>query len=348
MARSRLKPDRVRGWLVAPLLAHRRRRAARPGLGGRRVLLARLLSLAAERGDGAQQSGADCRARSADRAARCSCWSTGRCSSRGWRGASAGPRRSGRASAGRCAAVAVVVLAFMIMWGFHYRRLPLEATLAHVAHAVSRDAAAGHRRRQRARGQSPSEDAGRPRTSPTRRWPRSPEGPMDRALVALNRTPLARPGRPKFSLILTPFFTWSGVDGMIDPLALESIVHPDLLPVERPFVLAHEWAHLAGQADEAEASAVGWLACMKGGPDDGLQRQSVPDPRGRRRTPAEPPAQGVQPARTGRARRSGSASRCGWRGRSPTCSAPPSASTTRTCGRTGSRMAPPATVARSR
>ncbi len=31
-------------------------------------------------------------------------------------------------------------------------------------------------------------------------------------------------------------------------------------------MLAHEWAHLAGQADEAEASAVGWLACMKGGP----------------------------------------------------------------------------------
>src|SRR5262249_20261174 len=27
-----------------------------------------------------------------------------------------------------------------------------------------------------------------------------------------------------------------------------------------------EWAHLAGHADEAEASAVGWLACMKAGP----------------------------------------------------------------------------------
>ena len=74
------------------------------------------------------------------------------------------------------------------------------------------------------------------------------------------------PGRPKFSLLLTPFFTWTGVDGMINPLALESIVHPDLLPFERPFVLAHEWAHLSGHADEAEASAVGWLACMNGPP----------------------------------------------------------------------------------
>jgi hypothetical protein len=89
---------------------------------------------------------------------------------------------------------------------------------------------------------------------------------MQEALAALKLPSLARLGRPKFSLILTPFFTWTGTDGMINPLALESIVHPDLLPVERPFVLAHEWAHLAGEADEAEASAVGWLACMKGGP----------------------------------------------------------------------------------
>ena len=54
---------------------------------------------------------------------------------------------------------------------------------------------------------------------------------------------------------------------MINPLALETIVHPDLLPFERPFVLAHEWAHLSGHADEAEASAIGWLACMRGGPE---------------------------------------------------------------------------------
>jgi hypothetical protein len=53
---------------------------------------------------------------------------------------------------------------------------------------------------------------------------------------------------------------------MIDPLALESILDSELLPVERPFVLAHEWGHLTGAADEAEASAIGWLACMHGDP----------------------------------------------------------------------------------
>ena len=89
---------------------------------------------------------------------------------------------------------------------------------------------------------------------------------MNAALARLSREPLARPAGRRSSRVLTPFFTAAGVNGMINPIALESIVHPDLLPFERPFVLAHEWAHLAGHADEAEASAVGWLACMNGAP----------------------------------------------------------------------------------
>ena len=37
-----------------------------------------------------------------------------------------------------------------------------------------------------------------------------------------------------------------------------------LLPVERPFVVAHEWAHLAGFANESEANFMGWLTCLQG------------------------------------------------------------------------------------
>jgi len=50
----------------------------------------------------------------------------------------------------------------------------------------------------------------------------------------------------------------------VDPLLLEVLVNPDLLPWERPFIAAHEWSHLAGFADESEASFVGWLACLRG------------------------------------------------------------------------------------
>jgi hypothetical protein len=79
----------------------------------------------------------------------------------------------------------------------------------------------------------------------------------------LSDAPPAVPGRLK-QTIFGPYFRWTGVDGMIDPFALEVLVNPDLLPWERPFVAMHEWAHLAGYADEAEANFVGWLACLRG------------------------------------------------------------------------------------
>lgn len=74
----------------------------------------------------------------------------------------------------------------------------------------------------------------------------------------------ASPGRLKSSIV-GPYFRWASVDGMIDPFALEVLANPDLLPFEKPFVAAHEWAHLAGYADESEASFVGWLTCVRAG-----------------------------------------------------------------------------------
>jgi Protein of unknown function (DUF3810) len=79
---------------------------------------------------------------------------------------------------------------------------------------------------------------------------------------ALAAAPDAQPGRLKRSL-LGPYFRWAGVDGMVNPFGLEVIANPDLLPFERPFVAAHEWSHLAGYADEAEANFVGWLTCVR-------------------------------------------------------------------------------------
>jgi hypothetical protein len=51
---------------------------------------------------------------------------------------------------------------------------------------------------------------------------------------------------------------------MTDPVFLEIILNPDLLVVEQPEVLAHEWAHLAGLADESEANFLAWLTCLRG------------------------------------------------------------------------------------
>jgi hypothetical protein len=164
-------------------------------------------------------------------------------------------------------AVSIVALLFLWGWGCNYRRLPLEQALPdrtatvptpELLRAAVLDANALAARLH------PIAAAGKGMTYDeiAEALPK----PMDAALKVLGRTPLLTPGRPKYSVVLTPFFTRAGISGMVNPLSLESIVHPDLLPFERPFVLAHEWAHLAGQADEAEASAIGWLACMNGLP----------------------------------------------------------------------------------
>jgi hypothetical protein len=65
------------------------------------------------------------------------------------------------------------------------------------------------------------------------------------------------PGRVKPTL-LAAYFRMAGVDGLTAPLALETLLNPDLVDVERPFTLAHEWAHLAGHAPEADANFVAW------------------------------------------------------------------------------------------
>ena len=87
--------------------------------------------------------------------------------------------------------------------------------------------------------------------------------PFAEAQRLLGARVIAQTGEPKRSL-LGLYFRWAAIDGMTDPFFLEIIVNPDVLPVERPFVVAHEWAHLAGYADESEANFVAWLTCAHG------------------------------------------------------------------------------------
>ena len=57
---------------------------------------------------------------------------------------------------------------------------------------------------------------------------------------------------------------------------------------ERPFVIAHEWSHLGGLADEGEANLAGWLACLHGTPAAWNSRScSTPMPTAGRTRPPE-------------------------------------------------------------
>jgi len=162
---------------------------------------------------------------------------------------------------------ALAYLVFLLFWGLNYRRPPLTDRVAFDSTRVSQAAAIG------LAGQSVSQLNALFETAHAAGWPAP--GESDAALRdafarterALGSPWQARPGRPKHTL-LDFYFRRAGVAGMTDPYFLETLVAGDLLPFERPAVIAHEWSHLAGITDEGEANFVGWVTCLQGAARD--------------------------------------------------------------------------------
>jgi hypothetical protein len=165
--------------------------------------------------------------------------------------------------AGRTLAGALVLcLVFFVTWGFNYRRVPLREKLAFNAGSVGAASAYAFAARAVVEANALHDQA---HLSPIASAGIDPTlaRAFEEAQRALGSAIPARPAVPKGTL-LAPYFRAAGIDGMTDPFFLESLVLGDLLPVERAFVIAHEWAHLAGFADEGEANFVGWLTTMRG------------------------------------------------------------------------------------
>lgn len=153
-------------------------------------------------------------------------------------------------------------LVFLLCWGLNYRRLPLAAKLdddpARVTPAAARALAARTIRLLDADGalahQSP--------------WPDDAElvhllaPSFDAAARRAGDTRNIVPAIPKTSLG-DAFLGASGTAGFTHPVTHEVVLDRTVLDCEKPFLLAHEWGHLAGFADESEASFVGLLACAR-------------------------------------------------------------------------------------
>lgn len=156
------------------------------------------------------------------------------------------------------ASAAVVYLLFLGMWGLNYRRLPLESKLVFDRSRVTHESLERLGRDATVQVNALFESA---------RAPRRDEPTLEDAFATAQRllgsTRTAVTGIPKRSW-LTLYFRRAAIDGMTDPFFLEIILNPEVLPVERPAVLAHEWAHLAGYANESEANFVAWLTCVHG------------------------------------------------------------------------------------
>ena len=175
-------------------------------------------------------------------------------------GAIAAARRTIAAAA---VIAAILYLWFLAFWGLNYRRLPLEEKLAYDPALLQQE-----RARQfawTAVGQVNALAA----ASSAAAGSGEDDAALAEALAAVERqlggTRRTRVAQPKRS-VLTWYFRTAALDGMTNPFFLEIILNRDLLRFERPFVLAHEWAHLAGYADESEANFVAWLTCLRGTP----------------------------------------------------------------------------------
>ena len=177
-------------------------------------------------------------------------------------------RAAGRMAFNTLAVVAAIYLIFLLAWGLNYRREPLTAKLDYDHARITAQAlvditieSVEHLNalypRARQVGWATLDDV------PVRLGPA-----FEQVQRRLGTARIAVPGDPKASL-LTPYFRRAGIDGMINPFSLEILVNETVLPYERPLVVAHEWAHLAGYADESEASFIGWLTCLAG--DDSSQ-----------------------------------------------------------------------------
>ncbi len=174
----------------------------------------------------------------------------------GWR------RGVARTAREALAAASVIYLVFLTTWGLNYRRVPLTEKLAFDAARTTPDAV--NRLAARTVDSLNRFYAGAHRT-PT------DLGALARAFQSAQDAlhgPQIVPGRPKWTL-LGGYFHNAAVAGMTDPFLLETLIAPDLLDVEKPFVIAHEWGHLAGYGDESEANFIAWLTCMRG--DEGAQ-----------------------------------------------------------------------------
>jgi hypothetical protein len=153
---------------------------------------------------------------------------------------------------------AIVYLAFLAAWGLNYRRVPLTDKLDFDPSRVTH---AGAGRLWEENVATLNALYARAHASPESLSSLAPA--FQDTVRSLGATRAVVPGRPKPTL-LGGYFHETAVAGMTDPFLLETLIAPDLLDVERPFVVAHEWAHLAGYADESEANYVAWLTCRRG------------------------------------------------------------------------------------
>ncbi|MEW6206815.1 MAG: DUF3810 family protein [Acidobacteriota bacterium] len=171
-------------------------------------------------------------------------------------------REMGRLAFNTLTLAAIIFLGFLFLWGFNYQRQPLAARLDYDNQRLTEEALKQFKRLAVERVDVEYAQARTVEWPDETTWRGELHQSFGETIALLGQARNIAAARPKTSLF-DFYFGSAGIAGMVNPFGLEVILDGETLFFEKPFTLAHEWAHLAGYANESEASFVGAIACIR-------------------------------------------------------------------------------------
>ena len=159
---------------------------------------------------------------------------------------------------------AVIFISFQLLWGFNYERKPLVSKLDYDEQRLSPEGLRELKRQTIERLNAEYAGARGGAQPDEAEWREQLHTSFNEAVKQLGNHRGIAAAIPKTSL-LNFYLAAAGIEGFVNPFGHEVILNREALPFEKPFLLAHEWSHLAGFADESEANFVGLIACLQSG-----------------------------------------------------------------------------------
>jgi len=157
--------------------------------------------------------------------------------------------------------VSVLYLIFFWTWALNYHREPLASKLELDSARTRADAirmftmhAATEINRLYTEQQPRTYDEAGTREEAGRR--------VERVVQIIDGTDWDAAHRIKTSWIGNAWFHAAGIEGMFNPFGHEPIISSTVLDIERPFLMAHELAHVRGYPDEGDANVIAAFATL--------------------------------------------------------------------------------------
>jgi len=148
---------------------------------------------------------------------------------------------------------------FDLSWAYNYARVPLAQKVFVHDERTDEDSVAAFADRASDRLSQLADAAHRERVDDAD-FARRLQPTFEATIARLGDRSAFAPPRVKPTLF-QPMMALSASNGFTDPWTHEINLDATAFPYERPAIYAHEWAHIAGFADESEANFISVIAC---------------------------------------------------------------------------------------